>query len=398
MSQKPEISRMADLPVVPITIGDMSFNRTGLWRYLMPVVKDRTAPCQAACPLGMPSPDFINDLIQRDASAALGRIMELNPLPGITGRLCYHPCQAKCLRKELDQAVQIQKLEQYAADAAGDPLAPPDAGGQVKAAVLGAGPLGLSAAYFLGRAGVEVTLYDPLEQAGGFLSALDPSKLPEEVLNRETARLGRAAGINYVLGADFAALQPSEIGHGLDIALYDRTAHAAKSAPADSLDRLCVQLKTNKPLLDSAALCPGGAYKASQAALAIAAGRDLALQAMQTLGMHKEYSILKGLTEAGRTENAISAEDIRYKLFTKEPSAIGASKGQSITGPQALAEAERCLSCGHCNLCGRCLVFCPDVSLSVDEAEQRPQVDLMHCKGCGICAHECPRRAIVMER
>ena len=221
---------------------------------------------------------------------------------------------------------------------------------------------------------------------------------PEDVLNREIARLGRASGIEFVLGADFAASQPSEIGSGLDIVLYDRTAHTGESAPAHSLDRLCAQIKTDMSLLDSSAICPSGAYKASQAALAIAAGRDLALQAMRALDMDKQYEDLKGLTEAGRAESSVSAEDIRYKLFTKQPSAIGASKGQSLNEAQALAEAERCLSCGHCNLCGRCLVFCPDVSLSVDEVEPRPQVDQMHCKGCGICAHECPRRAIVMER
>jgi Pyruvate/2-oxoacid:ferredoxin oxidoreductase delta subunit len=65
---------------------------------------------------------------------------------------------------------------------------------------------------------------------------------------------------------------------------------------------------------------------------------------------------------------------------------------------QALAETKRCLSCGHCNLCGRCLVFCPDVSLSVNKQGTKLEVDEMHCKGCGICAYECPRRAIAMER
>ena len=62
---------MADLPKAPMTIGDMTYNRTGLWRYLMPAIHDRVAPCQIACPLGMPSPDFINDLIRQDAGPGL---------------------------------------------------------------------------------------------------------------------------------------------------------------------------------------------------------------------------------------------------------------------------------------------------------------------------------------
>ena len=97
-------------------------------------------------------------------------------------------------------------------------------------------------------------------------------------------------------------------------------------------------------------------------------------------------------------EAPIGTEDIRYELFDKQDSACADSKGQTLSHEQALAEAKRCLSCGHCNLCGRCLVFCPDASLSVNNQGTKPEVDEMHCKGCGICAYECPRRAITMER
>ena len=398
MSPKPEITKMRDLPVIPVTIGDMSFNRTGLWRYLMPVIKDRPAPCQQACPLGMPSPDFINDLIRHDAAGALARIMDFNPMPGITGRLCYHPCQSKCLRRGLDQAVQIQKLERHLADAAPDPEPHPAQGGKGRAAVLGAGPLGLSAAYFLGRAGVEVTLLDPLDQAGGFLNDTAKDKLPGRILAREVERLGNAAGVKFVLGAEYAAGDAGKIGQGVDLVIHDQTAHGGDSAPAASLALLAKKLKTAKTLLDAAGLCPSGAYKASQVAVAAAAGRELALKAMHAMGLERETEHLQEVISTGEPDKAVKAEDIRYGLFEAKQSDLAVIKAEAISHSQALAEAERCLSCGHCNRCGRCLVFCPDVSLSLGQGDAKPQVDEMHCKGCGICAHECPRRAIVMER
>lgn len=60
----------------------------------------------------------------------------------------------------------------------------------------------------------------------------------------------------------------------------------------------------------------------------------------------------------------------------------------------ALKEAQRCFSCGYCNTCGNCWIFCPDISIIL---ESRPQLDRDHCKGCGICATECPRGVVYMR-
>ena len=398
LNEKPEITRMADLPKVPITIGDMSYNRTGLWRYLMPAIRDRLAPCQIACPLGMPSPDFINDLIRRDTARALQRIMEFNPLPGITGRLCYHPCQAKCLHRELDSNIKIQMLERYLADTAPEPAPPAPKSLEAQVAVLGAGPLGLSAAYFLGRMGLAVTVVDPLDQPGGFLASLDKGRLPKEILGRETSRLIRLANIMLKLGGDISTLDADGMPEGSLLIIHDKTAHAKGSGPAESLTMLASRLSSNLPLLDTAGVCPGDIYKASQIAVAIADGRKLAAQALGSLGLTRQSDELKELINSTQAGNSINTGDIRYELFEEKASPSPDTKGQTFSHEQALAEAERCLSCGHCNLCGRCLVFCPDVSLSVNKQGTKPEVDEMHCKGCGICAHECPRGAMVMER
>lgn len=389
---------MADLPKVPITIGDMTHNRTGLWRYLMPAIRDRIAPCRIACPLGIPSPDFINDLIRRDAARALNRIMELNPLPGITGRLCYHPCQSKCLRRGLDSNVQIQMLERYLSDTAPEPatLAPKSLEAQV--AVLGAGPLGLSAAYFLGRMGISVTVCDPLDQPGGFLVSVDLDKLPKEILVRETNRLISLANIQLKLGDDYFTLDSGSTKQGWRLIIHDQTAHAKDSGPAKSLTMLSSRLSSGRLLLDTTGVRPRDIYKANQIAIAAAAGRELAAQALSSLGLSQQHDELRGLINSGRTESSISPKDIRYELFDKQDSVCADSEDQTLSEEQALAEANRCLSCGHCNLCGRCLMFCPDLSLSVNQRGAKPEVDEVHCKGCGICAYECPRQAITMER
>ena len=398
MRAKPEIKRMADLPKAPITIGDMTHNRTGLWRYLMPAIHDRVAPCQIACPLGMPSPDFINDLIRRDAARALNRILELNPLPGITGRLCYHPCQSKCLRRELDSNVQIQMLERYLADTAPEPATSPPKSFKAQVAVLGAGPLGLSTAYFLGRMDISVTVCDPLDQPGGFLVSVDNDKLPKEILGRETNRLISLANIQLKLGNDYSTLASGSMKQGWRLIIHDQTAHAKDSGPAKSLTMLSSQLSSGRLLLDTTGVCLRDIYKPNQIAIAVAAGRELAVQALSSLGFSQQSDELKGLINSGQTESSISTRDIRYELFDEQDSVCADSKGQTLSDEQALAEAKRCLSCGHCNLCGRCLVFCPDVSLSVNKQGTKLEVDEMHCKGCGICAYECPRRAITMER
>jgi len=65
--------------------------------------------------------------------------------------------------------------------------------------------------------------------------------------------------------------------------------------------------------------------------------------------------------------------------------------------PQAMAEAQRCFTCGACTACDNCYVFCPDAAIVPNRATGAYEVDLTHCKGCGICATECPRGAIVLR-
>lgn len=364
---KKQIDSIMQLPVMPLTIEDMTWNKTGTWRLLTPVQRDKTAPCRAACPLGQPVPQMIHQLAEGDPAAALAALMAYNPMPGVTGRLCYHPCQAKCLRKELDQGIAIQSLEKSASQAEATPALERlvDTGKQV--AVCGSGPAGLAAAYFLGLAGHSVTVLDPGPKAGGFLTQAKAGQIAPEALAKEIERLAQVAGVQIKTQA-----APSLLA-GMDLVLVDQSAHAPDSAEAQAVKALAEG--GPEPLVLSAE----GGFKASQVAHALALGREAANQAQAALG-------LPAIFAQPKVGPVATVDDLTLGFFAP-----------AEASEQAQEEAARCLSCGTCNLCQQCALSCPDACCNLNEAGGTIEIDLYHCKGCGICSYECPRGALVME-
>ncbi len=167
-------------------------------------------PCVRACPGGIDIPGYLRLIAQGQPQAACDLIMEKVPFPGVLGRVCTHPCEEQCRRKDVNQPVSICALKRYAADQAGEPSpevmqVAPDTGRKV--AVVGSGPAGLSAAFFLRKKGHQVTVFEGRDQAGGMLRYGIPAyRLPEEVLDREIKRvleLGIELKTGQVLGRDF---------------------------------------------------------------------------------------------------------------------------------------------------------------------------------------------------
>ena len=170
-----------------------------------------TSPCSLACPLGVDQRTYHHLLRADRLEDALDEVRRAHPMPAITGRLCPHPCETECSRVQLDEAVNINALEEYLGDrllAEGPPAAgagatvwsaeaaaaaPAASGGAGsapagKAAVIGSGPAGLAAAYFLALEGVPVTVFEKDEEAGGLLrSAVPAFRLPPEVLDAQLA-------------------------------------------------------------------------------------------------------------------------------------------------------------------------------------------------------------------
>jgi len=174
-----------------------------------PVYRDRTPPCEIACPAGHAVHKTLSLLKEDRFEEALSNIRAENPFPGITGRICFHPCEAHCNAREHDQPVSIHALERAVSDHADPeresfPVAREDTGKKV--AIIGSGPAGLTCAHFLNILGHHVTVYEALAKAGGIPRVGIPAyRLPEEVVDREVRRivdLGIELKTNTVVGKD----------------------------------------------------------------------------------------------------------------------------------------------------------------------------------------------------
>jgi formate dehydrogenase major subunit len=172
---------------------------------------DCVAPCHLACPAGIDVQGYLALIARGAYSEAVELIKENLPLPGVIGRVCPHPCETACRRNLVDKPVAICSSKRFAADQdeASErkfrPQVAPSSGFRV--AVAGAGPAGLSAAYYLSTKGHEVTLLEALPKAGGMLRYGIPDyRLPQAVLDTEIGNildLGVKLETGVALGSDF---------------------------------------------------------------------------------------------------------------------------------------------------------------------------------------------------
>ena len=184
---------------------------------------------------------FLSLAADGDAVAAWRTIREHNPLPGVCGRVCYHPCEDACNRLALDEPIAVHAIERAVANRAlidGAAAAPVAGAHLTPIAVVGAGPAGLSAAHHLARRGYAVTVFDEMPEPGGMLRYGIPAyRLPRPVLDAEIDML-RAMGVRFVGGARFGR----DLG-GTELADYAATfvaigAQRSKRArtPGEDLD------------------------------------------------------------------------------------------------------------------------------------------------------------------
>jgi NADPH-dependent glutamate synthase beta subunit-like oxidoreductase/Pyruvate/2-oxoacid:ferredoxin oxidoreductase delta subunit len=164
--------------------------------------EDLQAPCQAACPVGTNAGLYVSLIAEGRFDEALQVASEPNPFPAICGRVCTAPCEDVCRRGEFDAPIAIRDLKRFATDH-GAPgvrqITKPKRVYSERVAIVGAGPTGLSAAYYLARRSYGVTVFDAMPVAGGMMSIGIPEyRLPRAELNRDIEAI-RALGVEIVL-------------------------------------------------------------------------------------------------------------------------------------------------------------------------------------------------------
>ncbi len=166
------------------------------------------APCQAACPAGTDAGRYVGLVAQGRYDDAYAVAAEVNPFPSVCGWICTAPCEAACRRGVLDEPISIRTIKRFAAEHGHlPPVAPPAARRAERVAIIGGGPAGMSAAYYLARLGYPVTVFEAMPIPGGMMAIGIPEyRLPREVLQDEIKRivdLGVELRLDTAMGRDF---------------------------------------------------------------------------------------------------------------------------------------------------------------------------------------------------
>ena len=170
------------------------------------------APCQHTCPVELDVPGYVSLIKEGKFTEAYTLIKQRNPLPAICGRVCHHPCEKKCNRNQVDEAIAIRELKRFAADYVFNSNIKIEqktkAKKAEKVAIIGAGPAGLSAAWDLAMEGYSVTIFEALPVAGGMLAVAIPEyRMPRDILQKEINEI-KDLGVEIKLIRRLPMMQP----------------------------------------------------------------------------------------------------------------------------------------------------------------------------------------------
>ncbi len=148
------------------------------------------SPCTTGCPGNVNIPSYLEKIRDNDLPGAARILLKNNPFPAITGRVCPHTCEQACNRMGFDEAVSVRSIERFMGDYIienqSEILGPPEKDTGKKVAIVGSGPAGLSAAFYLRKAGHRVTVFEKLNKPGGMLFyGIPPYRLSGEIIKKQ---------------------------------------------------------------------------------------------------------------------------------------------------------------------------------------------------------------------
>ncbi len=322
--------------------------QTALELLLSEHVGDCEAPCQIACPAHMNIPQMNRLIAAGKFDESLAVVKRDIALPAVLGRICPAPCEGACHRKTVDEPISICLLKRFVGDEGAEPeiISAPKTGKKV--VIIGAGPAGLAAAYYLQIKGVQVTLLDKNEKAGGLLrTAISEEILPKEVLDNEIESILKT-GVEFQGGKDITAEVFETLKKDFD-AVVLATGTVAENGEMFGLKATPKGIIADKDSYQTSeknVFAIGNVLRSSRLAVrSVGQGKEVAFSVLQYFdGLEPKGEPRIFNSRFGKLVVAEFSEYIKESVEGKRvfPATGGHS---SFSKEEAIAEAERCLHC-----------------------------------------------------